>query len=424
MKTNERFERSLAGWLHEDAAFRVPDHLSEVLSETRETRQRSAWSSLERWLPVDTTFLPRPFSVPSAGRLLAVAMLILLILAVAVFAIGSQHRLPAPFGIAANGDLIGSRDGDLYRLDATTGQSTLLVGDPAFDFGASFSRDGTKFVFLRSDERPPTDAPAVLTMLMANADGTDLHAITGPTSAIDWWDWSPDGAHIAYVASGQLWVVDFADGARRMLPGTKPAHFPTWLPPDGREIVFRQEGTHPKIMAIRPDGTGLHELTTTPARNQFDYQGPTISPDGSVIAFTRYSEFGEPSGMLLDLRTGEERRLPVTDGTRAETGGPFAPNGDSIAFVRYYRDATWQLMLAPIDGSGEGSPIGPRSPGTPQDGEAGVSATAFTPDGSALLVRYGDDTSATTRLLPLDGSAGRIIDTGEFQFVDMQRLAP
>ena len=47
MTTNERFERSLSAWLHEDAAFRVPDHLDEVLAATRETHQRSAWSSLE-----------------------------------------------------------------------------------------------------------------------------------------------------------------------------------------------------------------------------------------------------------------------------------------------------------------------------------------------------------------------------------------
>ena len=69
---------SLSPWLHDDAAFRVPDHLDEVLSVTRETRQRPAWSSLERWLPVDTTFRPRLFSVPRAGRLAMVAALILL----------------------------------------------------------------------------------------------------------------------------------------------------------------------------------------------------------------------------------------------------------------------------------------------------------------------------------------------------------
>jgi hypothetical protein len=41
-----------------------------------------------------------------------------------------------------------------------------------------------------------------------------------------------------------------------------------------------------------------------------------------------------------------------------------------------------------------------------------------------LVVRCGDDKAATTHLLPVDGSEGRIIDAGEFQFVEMQRLAP
>ena len=73
MTTNERFERGLSAWLHDDATFRVPDHLGEVLAVTQETRQRPAWSSLERWLPVDTTFRPRLFTVPSGARLIAVA---------------------------------------------------------------------------------------------------------------------------------------------------------------------------------------------------------------------------------------------------------------------------------------------------------------------------------------------------------------
>jgi WD40 repeat protein len=338
-------------------------------------------------------------------------------------AIGSQQpRLPAPFGLARNGELVTSRDGDIYMVDPSTSVSSpIIVGDP-FDFGPVFSRDGTKFVFLRSDG--PLTEPAILTMIVANADGSGLRPVTPPTESLDWYDWSPSGKEIAYMAKGQLWVADTSGGLPRLLPGAKPAHFPTWLPPDGQEIVFRLETVHPTIMAIRPDGTGLHALTTKRANNPFDYQGPTLSPDGSLISFTRYSSTGEPTGFLLDVRTGEERRLPVADGTRAENGGLFAPDGKSIEFVRYYTDATWEIILAPVDGSGKGSPVGPRLPGTPQDSDAGKIWTAFTPDGTALLVRYGDDASATTRLLPIDGSAGRVIGSGEFLFVDMQRLAP
>ena len=39
-----------------------------------------------------------------------------------------------------------------------------------FDFSPIFSRDGTKLVFLRSDG--PLTEPAVLTLVVANADGS------------------------------------------------------------------------------------------------------------------------------------------------------------------------------------------------------------------------------------------------------------
>ncbi len=422
MTTNDRLDRVMSSWLHGDADYRVPDHLDEVLGVTRVTRQRPAWSSLERWLPVDTTFRPRLFTVPRPGRLLLVAALIVLVLAVVILAAGSRQRLPEPFGLARNGIFVTSRDGDIYTLDPTTTESALLVGGDAFDFSPLFSRDGTRMAFLRSDG--PIAGPAILTLMVANADGSNLHAVTAPTKSLDWLDWSPDSTRVAYMASGDLYVVDVTGGEPRRLEGTGRVHFPAWLPPIGEEIVYLQEGGSPAIFAIRADGTGKRQLSTTPATNRFDYQGPTISPDGSSISFTRYTSSGEPRGFLLDVETRTERRVPVPDGTRAERGGLFAPDGKNLAFVRYFRNSTWQLILAPIDGSADGVPIGPRLPGTPQSGNAGVSGTAFTPDGTALVVRYGDDTAAETHLLPLDGSAGRIIDAGEFQFVDMQRLAP
>jgi Tol biopolymer transport system component len=422
MTTDDRFERAMSSWLRDDATSRIADHLDEVLGVTATTRQRPAWSSLERWLPVDTTLRPRLFNTQRLGQVVLVAALVIALVGLLILAIGANRpRLPAPFGPARNGIIVTSRDGDIYTIDPSTSLSTSLVQGDGFDFSPIFSRDGTRIAFLRSDG--PLGEPAILTMMVVNANGSGLHAVTPATQALDWFDWSPNGRQVAYMAEGQLWVADANGGTPAMLPGTKPAHFPTWLPPDGREIVFRMEATHPTIMAIRPDGTGLRALSTKRANNRFDYQGPAVSPDGSLISFTRYSQDGEPSGFLLDLRTGEERRLPTPDGTRADNGGLFAPDGKNIASVRYYTDATWQLVLAPVDGSGVGTPIGPRSHGTPQTG-GGVYGLTFTPDGTALLVRYGDDASATTHLLPIDGSEGRIIDSGKFQFVDMQRLAP
>ena len=433
MTTNERFERTMSAWLSEDAAFRVPDHLSEVLAITRETRQRPAWSSLERWLPVDTTFRPRPFAMPSGARMIAVAALLLLIAAIAIFAVGSQQRLPEPFGLARNGIVITSRDGDLFRVDPSTSQRKPMALGDGFDFSPIFSRDGTKFMFLRSDGPAPT-APgsiATLTLYVANADGSGLRAVTPPTESLDWMDWAPDGTQIAYVAKQQLWVVDIATAEPRRINGVGRAHFPTWRPPDGNEILFRQETRSPAIFAISPDGASKRRLVSkTPANNEGDYQGISLAPDGAHLTFTRWFENVPdvaangwlPRTFVLDIDTGAEVRLPTEPGT-GQLGGAFSPDSKLIAYARIYRTGGYQLVVANADGSGNERTIGDRQPSKP-DGSDVRATCAFTPDGTGLVVRYGTDDQASAYLIPLDGSAPVDLGAGGFAFTDVQRLAP
>ena len=432
MTTNDRFERAMSSWLREDAPFRVSDHLDEVLQVTRVTRQRPAWSSLERWLPVDTTFRPRFFNVPQPGRLALLAGLILLLLALAIVAIGSrQQRLPEPFGLARNGIFVTSRDGDIYTVDpATTQDAPLGLGD-GFDFSPIFSRDGTKIVFLRSDG--PLAEPAILTMMVVNADGTGLHAVTPATESLDWFDWSPDSTQIAYVAKGKLWVADVGGGVPRMLRETSGVFFPMWLPPDGQEIVYRFETTSPMIKAIRPDGTGARALSVTPANNEHDYGSLAVSPDGAKVTFTRWQSVGVPDVdtagwwprvYALDVKTGQEMQFPTAEGTGQRGGVAYSPDGKLVAYARIYRAGAFQIVVANADGSGNERTFGPKKPG-PADGSNVDAAWAFTPDGTALLVRFGNDDAGAVHLLPLDGSPESILlDTGGFEFVDVQRLAP
>ena len=420
MTTNERFERTMSAWLQDDAAFRVADHLDEVLSVTRETRQRPAWSSLERWLPVDTTFRPRSFTVPSGTRVIALAALLLLLLAIAIVAVGSRQRLPEPFGIARNGAMVGSRDGDIYRFDPATGQATPLITGPAFDFGPGFSRDGTKFAFLRSDGRPPAAGPAVLTMMVANADGSDLRAVTPPTRALDWLEWSPDSAHLAYIADGSLRVVDTATGTSTVLKTGQRAHMAEWLPPRGDEIIFRGETSVPGIFAIHPDGSGLRELSTEPPINRFDYGSLAVSPDGSRVAFTRWSNSGIPRVHAIDVATGQEILYPTSAAVTHESA--FSPDGRSITYVSETSSRDVQITIAEADGSGNERGIGPIVAPT---AEGAVPAFwVFTPDGKAVVARFGTDEGGTTYLIPIDGSDARVLDSGDFAFIDVQRLAP
>jgi Tol biopolymer transport system component len=366
-----------------------------------------------------------------------VAALILLVLALVIVAVGSyQQRLPAPFGLARNGQYVASRDGEIYLVDPTTNVSRPAVVGEGFDFSPIFSRDGTKMLYLRS-EAAPTTGVAVLTLYVAKADGSDPRAITPPTESLDWMDWSPEGTRIVYMAKGSLYVVDVVTGeAPRKLVGTGPAHFPTFMPPDGKEIVYRSEGRSPAVWAIPADGTGeRRRLSTTPANNQFDYQGIAVSPDGSTVTFTRWSErdaegrpFPDsvgwfPHAYALDVATGEERLLPTEPGTGL-VGGAFSPDGLRIASARIYREGAFQIVVANADGSGDERIYGPRRPTRP-DGASLDATWSFTPDGQALVLQLGNDTDRTMMLIPLDGSPTVEIGSGgQFGFMDVQRVAP
>jgi len=102
---------------------------------------------------------------------------ILLVAALAVY-VGSQPRLPAPFGIAANGIIAYVRDGKLVtqRPDG----SGLVTIRPAStgQQAASFSRDGSKIVYkdLFSGS-VVTSSGTVSDIVVANADGSDTRTV-------------------------------------------------------------------------------------------------------------------------------------------------------------------------------------------------------------------------------------------------------
>lgn len=119
----------------------------------------------------------------------------------------------------------------------------------------------------------------------------------------------------------------------------------------------------------------------------------------------------------LELKTGEDIVLPdPTDGFTNQLGSAyFSPDGRLVGYVREFpEDQTYQFVVAPSDGSGTGTPIGPRLPEPTGD----VNYT-FTLDGTAVVVDYDHD--GTIRLLPVDGSPGSILGRGSLAFADIQR---
>ena len=423
MTTNDRFERGLAGWLREDAAFRVPDHLDEVLSVTRETHQRSAWSSLERWLPVDTTFRPRLFNMPKPSQILVVAAIVLALVGALLLYAGSQQRhLPPPFGLARTGAQLSWTGGDIDVAQSDGSASKHLIGGPTDDLAPIPTRDGTHLMFLRSVTVHTT------LLMMARIDGSEIHQVLpAPLVDADWFEWSPDDQRLAVVNTvgdhRALTIVDVAKGTSRDLDlGDLSAENDVfWLPPAGARLVFTAQPTRqdvPQVKAIytiRSDGTGLQNVT--PLRTELAvYNDIDVSHDGRYVSYWNWEPdplAGEnrPHIHLLDLTTGHEERITFDPTAAGETALRFSPDGEHVVIQR--EDTQGQLLIGTLDRTGPTRLVGPRFD-LDTDPNYG-----FTPDGNDVFFALPWD---RPYLFDVSTGAGRRGPTSIENFAGYQRL--
>src|SRR6476661_1371515 len=135
MTAFDRFERSIPELMTELAPLGAPDYVDDLLQRSARTRQRPAWSALERWIPM-ADLTGRLATAPRVPwRQVATALLIIALLAVAaaVFVGSRTPKLPAPFGVARNGLLVYASGGDIFTVDPVTGVRTAIVTGPEID---------------------------------------------------------------------------------------------------------------------------------------------------------------------------------------------------------------------------------------------------------------------------------------------------
>ena len=439
------FERRIGDAIDEIAAARVPDYLDDILQLTARSSQRPRWTFFERWLPVDST-LARPMlfgrSVPMRTIIALVAALALI--AATAFYVGTQKRLPAPYGPAGNGQVIYGANGDLYVRDSLTSEARLLLASGAKQSGVIVSPDGQLVAydsFLDGDARDPYE-------WVVNIDGSNPRQVLDRPYTFESFEWAPDSRSIAIVTRPgpvpELWIAPAdGSGARQLKFESFVPWGATWDPIRAGVLLVRGQDRKTgfsDLYYVTSNGAVLQKLGMTPLNLNgapHELSGMTFSPDGSGARQLKFESFvpwgvtWDPtrSGVLLvrgqDKDTGFTDLYYVTsDGavlqkfgmTPLNLNGPahelsgmtFSPDGSTIAYNSIEAvEAPFNRFRAHVmnrDGTND------RALPAPMAERYSQAWPAFSPDGTWVLLSSWETQSTGSvqhrlAIAPADGSA-------------------
>jgi len=259
----------------------------------------------------------------------------------------SRDRLYEAPNWTADGRLLVNGDGKLWLLPVDGSLSPQEVpadGLPDVNNDHVLAPDGTT-VFASANDWHIWAVPlAGGTARRVTADDGGMHFLHGI---------SPDGGRLGYVRldpDGDNWwasatihtvgVDGRGDVAVTTDPG--PADGCEWTP-DGEWIVFNTEQFSPgqaQLARVRPDGTGLAQLSFDERVNWF----PHVAPTGDVAVYLSYppGTTGHPADLPVELRLvsvdawQEPTTLVALDGGQGTINVPsWAPDGSAFAFVDY-----------------------------------------------------------------------------------------
>ncbi len=238
MTSPRRFEQDLPALLADLYLARTPDYRDDLVRQVDRVRQRPAWTFPERWLPMDLVTKAAPASPRVPWRTLGVLGLLAALLAAAVaMYVGSQPRLPEPFGLAANGLIAYDDSGDILVRESTTGPARELIGGDTEDHDPWFTPDGTRLTFVRTiDDRD--------FLMVADAHGGGIRQVVDDPLVGQWAAYAPDSRSLALVNEikgiPRLAIIPLDGGAPLEidLDGVVPTDL-AWRPPDGRELLIR-----------------------------------------------------------------------------------------------------------------------------------------------------------------------------------------
>jgi len=198
-----------------------------------------------------------------------------------------------------------SKNTFIYRVAVDTGHATRLTNaKTGAESSPAFSPDGKRIAFTYS---PGNDAPS--SIVIGNADGSDLHPWSSPKGDEFWPVFSPDNKTIVFAQSGFFGSYS---------PIAQP-HSHAW-----------------SFYAANLDGTNVRQLT-----NEKFYQAslPSVSPDGKSMLIVTEALDAPPQIAIYSLEHLGKPVQSLRPHVSGQPPGPifecpnYLPDGKSILFI-------------------------------------------------------------------------------------------
>ena len=163
---------------------------------------------------------------------------------------------------------------------------------------------------------------------------------------------SPDGRKVAFTARGEVWAAAAREGGDAVRVSRSDARESqiAWLP-DSKRLVYVSERNGAGNLFLF-DFTNNTETQLTKAAAGAGDSAPSVSPDGTSIAFVRDGK----ELRVLDIGAKQERALAAGHLTRSNRGLAWSPDSRWVAYLGLTAQAFQNVFAVPAAG-GESRPL-------------------------------------------------------------------
>ncbi len=220
---------------------------------------------------------------------------------------------------------------------------------------------------------------------------------------------SPDGNQVTFSWNGErqdnfdIYIKLIGSDSLARLTSDPAVDFSSRWSPDGRWIAFlREVSTDKAALFLIPPIGGRERMLSTVGGWHVGHQNLTWSPDSKWLAVPDMESSGAPQGLyLVSIESGERKRLTLASpGSAGDLSPVFSPDGKIMAFSRFVTGWASDLYLLPL--SADFSPQ--QDPKRLTFESRRTFSPAWTPDGHEILFVSGGQHHPRLWRVPASGS--------------------